>query len=141
MMKSLRFFTCLLVLSVLFVPIVSAAELNADYFHGDWVINDQSCSSNTAEHIVFHENGTFMGSRDGIAEIVGFWSLKDDFIELHMVTSPASFQDLHKEMAKFEGVYSYFQGRLLVFNQQKKSFEAYGVLGNESKRAAAVRCR
>jgi len=30
---------------------------------------------------------------------------------------------------------------LLVFNQQKKSFEAYGVLGNESKRAAAVRCR
>jgi hypothetical protein len=122
------------------VPWANAADLSADYLYGRWVINEQNCSSPDAEYIEFNENGTFTGTRTGQAEIVGFWGLKDGVTELHMVTSPAFFVDLHKDLAGFEGIYNYLQGRMVIFNAQNKSFETFGIIGAEIKRAAAVRC-
>ena len=75
-----------------------------------------------------------------MAEIAGFWGLKEGILDLHMVTSPAFFDDLHKDLAGFEGIYNYFQGRMIIFNTQSKSFEAFGVIGDEIKRTSAVRC-
>ena len=118
----------------------NAADLSVDYFSGRWVLDAQDCSSPTAEYIEFNKNGTFVGTRSEIAEVIGFWGLKEDNIELHMVTSPASFHDLHEELANFEGIYSYFQGQMLIFNSKEKSFEAYGVIGKEIKRTSAVKC-
>jgi ribosomal protein L10 len=57
-----------------------------------------------------------------------------------MVTSPAFFDDLHKDLSGFEGIYSYFQGRMVIFNTKDESFEAFGVIGDEMKRTSAVRC-
>jgi hypothetical protein len=88
----------------------------------------------------FDKNGTFEGTRTGQAEIVGFWGLKEGILDLHMVTSPAFFDDLHKDLAGFEGIYNYFQGRMVIFNTQNNSFESFGVIGDEIKRASAVKC-
>jgi hypothetical protein len=128
-------------LSFCLVSAADAADLSSDYFHGRWVIDDQDCNSKTAEYIEFNENGTFEETRNGKAEIVGFWGINEDYMDIHMVTSPAYFQDVHEDMAYFEGIYGYFQGKLLVFNLEKESFEAYGVIRDESKRAFARRCR
>jgi hypothetical protein len=139
----MRAFNCaaiLMVLGVFLVSVANASDLSVDYISGRWVIDAESCSSSTSEFIEFNKNGTFVGTITGIAEIVGFWVLKEDKIELHMVTSPASFHDLNKDLAQFDGIYSYFDGRMLIFNNQEKSFEAYGVVGKEIKRASAVRC-
>ena len=125
---------------VFWVPWVNAGDLSTENLHGRCVIDDQNCSSPDSEYIEFNKNGTFAGTRTGKAEIVGFWGLKEGILDLHMVTSPAFFDDLHKDLAGFEGIYSYFQGRMVIFNTQNKSFEAFGVIGDEIKRASAVRC-
>ena len=140
MIRVCRYATILVVLSVLLVPLANAADLSAEYLHGRWVIDDQNCSSSDSEYMEFNKNGTFEGTRTGQAEIVGFWGLKEGILDLHMVTSPGFFDDLHKELAGFGGLYGYFQGRMVIFNTQNKSFEAFGVIGDEIKRASAVRC-
>jgi hypothetical protein len=129
-----------MVLNVFLVPCANATDLSADYLHGRWVIDYQDCNSPDAEYMEFNKNGTFEGTRTGKAEIVGFWGLKEGILDLHMVTSPAFFDDLNKELAGFESIYGYFQGRMIIFNTQRKSFEAFGVIGDEIKRAAALRC-
>ena len=140
MMRVFNYATILVVLSVFLMPWANAADLSADYLNGRWVIDEQNCSSPDAEYIDFNKNGTFAGTRTGQTEIVGFWGLKEGIIELHMVTSPAFFDDIHKDLAGFEGIYSYLRGRMVIFNTQNKSFEAFGIIGDEIKRAAAVRC-
>jgi hypothetical protein len=140
MIRTFNYATIFVVLSVFLVPWANAADLSADYLHGRWVIADQDCSSPDSEYIKFSKNGTFEGTRTGNAEIVGFWGLKEGILDLHMVTSPAFFGDLHQELAGFEGIYSYFQGRMVIFNTQNKSFEAFGVIGDQIKRSSAVRC-
>ena len=139
-MRTFNYATILVLLSVLLVPWANAADLSADYLYGRWVIDEQNCSSTDSEYIEFSKNGTFEGTRTGKAEIVGFWGLKEGIMDLHMVTSPAFFDDMHKDLARFEGIYSYFQGRMVIINTQDKSFEAFGVIGDEIKRASAVRC-
>ena len=139
-MRAFKYAAILVVLSVFWVPGANAADLSADYLYGRWVIDDQNCSSPDSEYMEFNKNGTFAGTRTGKAEIVGFWGLKEGILDLHMVTSPGFFDDLHKELAGFGGLYSYFQGRMVIFNTQNKSFEAFGVIGDEIKRASAVRC-
>jgi hypothetical protein len=140
MIRAFKYATILVILSVFLVPWAIAADLSADYLYGRWVIDDQNCSSPDSEYIEFNKNGTFAGTRTGQAEIVGFWGLKEGILDLHMVTSPGFFDDLHKELAGFGGLYSYFQGRMVIFNTQNKSFETFGVIGDEIKRASAVRC-
>jgi hypothetical protein len=140
MIRAYNYATILVVLSVFLVPWANAADLSADYLYGRWVIDEQNCSSPDAEYIEFNKNGTFEGTRTGKAEIVGFWGLKEGILNLHMVTSPAFFDDIHKDLAGFEGLYNYFQGRMVIFSTQDKSFETFGVIGDEMKRASAVRC-
>ncbi|MGB5748408.1 MAG: hypothetical protein WBM69_15610 [Desulfobacterales bacterium] len=140
MIRGFNYATILVVLSVFLVPGATAADLSAEYLYGRWVIDKQNCSSPDSEYIEFNKNGTFEGMRTGKAEIVGFWGLKEGIIDLHMVTSPGFFDDLHKDLAEFGGIYSYLQGRMVIFNTQNKSFKAFGVIGDEIKRASAVRC-
>jgi hypothetical protein len=140
MKRAFNYATILVVLSVFLVPWANAADLSADYLYGRWVIDDQDCSSPDSEYMEFNKNGTFEGTRTGNAEIVGFWKLQEGILNLHMVTSPAFFDDLQKQLAGFEGLYSYFQGRMVIFNTQDKAFEAFGVIGDEMKRTMAVKC-
>jgi len=140
MKRAFNYATILMVLSIFWVPWANAADLSADYLYGRWVIGDQDCSSPDSEYMEFNKNGTFAGLRTGNAEIVGFWKLQEGILNLHMVTSPAFFDDLQKQLAGFEGIYSYFQGRMVIFNTQDKAFEAFGVIGDEMKRTMAVRC-
>ena len=140
MIRAFNYLTILVVLSVFLVPGANAADLSADYLYGRWVIDEQNCSLPNSEYMEFNKNGTFEGTRTGQAEIVGFWGLEEGILDLHMVTSPAFFDDLHKNLARFEGIFSYFQGRMVIFNTQDKSFEAFGVIGDEIKRSSAVRC-
>ncbi len=139
-MRGFKYVTILVVLGLFLVPMASAADLSADYFYGRWVMNEKSCSSSTSEFIKFNKNGTFEETRNGVAEVVGFWKLNGDNMKLNMLSSAASFQDLDKSLSKFAGVYNHSEGQMLIFNAKKKDFEAYGVVGNEIKRATAVKC-
>ena len=140
----IRAFNCaaiLVVLSIFWVPWAIAGDLSADYLYGRWVIDQQNCSSPDSEYIEFRKNGTFESTRTGNAEIVGFWELNEDILKLHMVTSPAFFDDIHRALVGFKGQYNYFLVRMVIFNTDQNSFEAFGVLGDEIKRATAERCQ
>ena len=133
------------VLTVLLVAICAttgdAADISAEYLFGRWVINEQNCSSADSEYIILRENRTFESTRAEKIETVGFWGLKDDVVELHMVASPASFADINGELVGYDGLYYYFQARVVVLNSQPNRFDAIGVLGDKIDRAYAVRCR
>jgi hypothetical protein len=140
----IRVFNCVaifVVLGVFLAPWANAGDLSAEYLYGRWVIDEPNCSSQDSEYYEFSKNGTFESTRTGKAEIVGFWEFNEDILELHMVTSLASFDDLHQAMAEFEGQYHYFQGRMIIFNTEQGSFEAFGVIGDVIDRATAVRCQ
>lgn len=141
MIRAIKFTTILVVLSLFMVPWANAGDLPEGYLYGRWVVDEQNCSSPDSEYFVFRENGTFESTRAGKAEIVGFWGFNEGILELDMVTSPAFFDDIHRALAGFEGEFNYYHIRMVIFNTSDKRFEAFGVLGNEVKRAIAVRCR
>ena len=141
MIRALKYTTLFVFLCMFLVPCVHAGELSAEYLYGRWVIDAQDCSSPDSEYIEFHKNGTFQSTRTGETEVVGFWVFNRDILELHMLTSPAFFDDIHKALAAFGSLYDYFQAKVVIFNNKENSFEAIGLLGNEVKRATAVRCK
>ncbi len=140
MIRAFRCTAMLVVLSAFWASWASAGELSADYLSGRWVIDEKSCSSSRSEYMEFSKNGTFVNTRTGKAEIVGFWELAEGMVILHMVTSPAFFDDIHDDLRDFEGSYHYFQANLAIFNIQDKGFEAVGMIGSQVKRAKAVKC-
>ena len=94
MMRTLTCVTIVAVLAVFLVPWAGAGELSQDYLAGRWVIDSQSCNSMESEYIEFRKDGTYVSVRGSKSEIVGFWRLEDDMLELHMLTSPAFFDDI-----------------------------------------------
>ena len=141
MIRVLKNATLVAVLCLFFAPWAHTADLNAKYLTGRWAIDAQDCSAADVEIIEFRKNGTFENSRAGKAEIVGFWEINTDLLVLHMVTSPANFDDIEPTLEAFEGQYHYFKTRMAIYNIEKNSFEAIGVLGNQIKQARAVKCQ
>ena len=141
MLRGFRILTLFVVLGVFLVPWAHAEDLSADYLYGRWVVGAQDCGSSSAEIYEFRKNNTFECTRAGRTEVVGFWDMKDGVLELHMVTSGGFYDDIHKDLADFEGIYGYFQAKMVIFNTKKQSFEAVGVLGDEVRRASAKRCK
>lgn len=140
----IRAFNCLAIIVVLGLflpPLATAGDVSPEYLYGRWAIDTQDCSSPSSEYIEFLKNGTFQSTRTGETEIVGFWGLRRDMLELEMLTSAAFFDDIHKSLSGFKDLYGYFQAKMVIFNNKENSFEAIGVLGNEVKRATAVRCQ
>ena len=120
----------LLVISA--APRANGANLSPKYLHGRWVIDAKNCSSSEAEYMLFRENGTFENTRDGKAEIVGFWEISGklkDAVLLHVVTSPAFFHDIMPALKQHQGMFDYFQATIFAFNLGKESFEGLGILG------------
>ena len=61
---------------------------------GTWAIGDaQACDDPTSERLTFDASGTFTAEQGGEPTATGFWQLADDKLDLHMVSSPAFFDD------------------------------------------------
>ena len=141
MIRTLKTASLVVLLGLLMALWAQAADLNAQYLIGRWVLNAQDCSASDAETIEFRKNGTFEYDRSGQVEIVGFWRIDKGLVELNMVTSPAYFSDIDSRLEAFNDMYNYFQTRMVLFNIEKDRHEAVGVLGNQIKRTHAVKCR
>ena len=141
MIRAMKTVALVALLGLFMAPWAYAADLNADYLVGRWVLDAQDCKSQYAETIEFRPNGTFEGVRSGEVESVGFWRIDEDLVVLQIVTSPAYYSDIDPRLAAFKDLYNYFQARMILFNIQKDSFSAVGVMGSELKRTQAVKCR
>lgn len=144
MYRKLLSATVFFLLSMCFVVAANSADLSPEYLQGRWVIDSQNCSSRDSEYMVFSKNATFVNTRNGKAEIVGFWEISGDVknvLHLHMVTSPAFFNDLHPELQQYQDIFGYYQTNIITFNLGKKSFEAIGIVGDQMRGMVAVRCK
>ena len=104
-------------------------------------MTEQKCSDPDAEYFVFNQNGTFEAGRSKKAEAVGFWQIGDDIVYLVFIASGGFFQDIHAELNAYENRFDYFDVKLIPFNVEENRFEAVGVLGDETNKGIAIRCK
>ena len=143
-MRSRIFVTGLLVLLIIFFATgANAADMNANYLAGNWVIGtvEQKCGASDAEYFKFHENGTFEAGRSSKAEAVGFWRIDGYIVYLDFVSSGGFFQDIHAELNAYGSVFDYFNVKLIHFNVEEDRFESVGVLGDQVNKGIAIRCK
>ena len=121
----------------------NAADMTSEYLHGDWVIGttEQKCGEADAEYFVFNQNGTFEAGRSNKAEAVGFWQIDGDRVYLVFIASGGFFQDIHADLKEHENTFDAYDVKLIPFNVEDKRFEAVGVLGDETNKGVAIRCK
>ena len=136
-------FNFLVLALVGFASAANAADITPEYLHGNWVIGttEQKCGDAEAEYFVFNENGTFEAGRSKKAEAVGFWQIDGDIVYLVFIASGGFFQDIHAELKEYENRFDYFDVKLIPFNVEGNRFEAVGVLGDETNKGIAIRCK
>jgi hypothetical protein len=122
-----------------------SAELSKDYLAGSWAVGGaDACGTPSAEHITFSPDGTFGATRDGKATAVGFWFLVEDNLDLHMITSPAFFDDpstrLDDQLSDFAGQYSYYYAKALLFDVADDAFRMVASMGTMMRGANLGRC-
>ena len=75
---------------------------------------------------------------------VGFWHLVEDVLDLHMVSSPAFFDDPTSEsddaLSDLAGQYEYFYAKGLLFDVEENGFRMVATMGNKLRGANYSRC-
>ena len=136
-------FSFLLIVAVCFSSGANAADMAPEYLHGNWVIGttEQICGTADSEYFIFNKNGTFEAGRSKKAEAVGFWQIDSDIVYLVFIASGGFFQDIHAELKGYENRFDSFDVKLIPFNVEDNRFEAVGVLGDETNKGVAIRCK
>ena len=91
----------------------------------------------TTENITFHSDGTFEANLGGQATAVGFWHLIENILDLHMVSSPAFFDD---RLSAFAGQYNYYYAKAMLFNVNDSDFRMVASMNNALRGANLGRC-
>jgi hypothetical protein len=123
-----------------------ADEVTDNYLPGTWAIGGaQACSTPAAEHITFDPDGTFRTVRGEQPTAAGFWHQVEDVLDLHMVSSPAFFDDpatkFDDALSDFAGQYQYFYAKGLLFDIKPDGFRMVATMGNILRGANYTRCR
>ena len=125
-------------------PAAWSLEPTRDYLAGTWGVGAAEACDGASEHIAFDPNGTFTTMSGGKPTAAGFWHLVQDNLDLHMVTSPAFFDDPTTEsddgLSEFVGQYSYFYAKALLFDVEQNSFRTVAAMGNMLRGANYRRC-
>ena len=122
-----------------------ALEPTKDYLAGTWGVGGaDACDAATTEQITFDPAGTFTTMSGGKATAAGFWHLVLDNLDLHMVTSPAFFDDptsaSDDALSEFAGQYHYFYAKALIFDVEQDSFRTVTAMGNVLRGGNYRRC-
>jgi hypothetical protein len=120
-------------------------EVPDNYLPGTWGIGGaKACGAATTEHITFKPDGTFEATGDGQATAVGFWHLVEDVLDLHMLSSPAFFDDpatdIDNLLSDLAGQYEYFYAKGLLFDVEPDGFRMVASMGNTLRGANYRRC-
>jgi hypothetical protein len=122
-----------------------ADEVPDNYLPGTWAIGGaDDCQAPAAERITFDPDGTFRAVRGEQPTATGFWHLVEDVLDLHMVSSPAFFDDpatsFDDALSDFAGQYEYFYAKALLFDIAPDGFRAVATMGNMLRGANYSRC-
>lgn len=104
---------------------------------GNWVVNDGTCSDTNSEFLAFGKNGSVVSARNGQADAVGFWSLKDGKIYLDVLAPPSRFDEKLKDV---QGVYS-FGIIIATYDVTPDTFRGVGILDDQIRYGKFTRCK
>ncbi len=138
MRRLIRYLALSVTVSVLTAG-AAVAEITPKYLGGVWTLDTaKNCGLKEFEHITFRADGTMQGKRFGTVDSIGFWRHDGDFIQLHLLTSPAHFDERLKD---FDGVFGYFPVKVMTFGHRPDRFGAVGTIGDEMKKVSLFRCK
>ena len=124
-----------------FLGNASAEALDPNSLTGNWEVNTQGkCGEKNAEHLIMRTNNTFEYGRRGVAEAVGFWRIEEDLVVFDMISSPASFQDIHSELKDING-YDIYTLQMMPIDLQQGRLDAVASIGGQMKRFNLQRCQ
>ena len=120
-------------------------EVPDNYLPGTWAIGGaDACKAPATEHITFHPDGTFETVQGAQPTATGFWTLVEDILDLHMVSSPAFFDDpttnVDDALSDLAGQYQYYYAKALLFDIEPDGFRAVATMGNLLRGANYSRC-
>ena len=92
-------------------------KLTPGFLGGKWSTEGkQGCGSATTQYVILHANGTMEVGRGDTPMSVGFWSVRDNVITLHLLVAPRESDTTN---VFYQGKYHYSYNR--YFSQRKKS--------------------
>ena len=121
-------------------------EVRDNYLPGTWAIGGTgACEAAETERITFDPEGTFRGGARAVSPPqIGFWHLVEDVLDLHMVSSPAFFDDPTSDfddaLSELAGQYEYFYAKGLLFDVEENDFRMVATMGNKLRGANYSRC-
>ena len=143
MLKSVAFlavpiFAVALVASALAQETPPPDEIPDGYLDGIWAIGGaDACGADATERLIFDADGTFSAVQGGKPTATGFWHLVDDKLDLHMVSSPAFFDD---QLQPFTGQYTYYYAQALLFDIEDQTFRMVASMAGQLRGANLGRC-
>jgi hypothetical protein len=142
--RMLKRFVAVLAAPALAVALMSSAwaqdppdEIPGDYLVGTWAVGDTGCGAEATEHMTFDASGTFGTAQGGKPTAVGFWHQTDDRLDLHMVSSPAFFDDA---LGPYTGQYTYYYAQALLFDVEDGAFRMVASMAGQLRGADLTRC-
>jgi hypothetical protein len=120
-------------------PQAMAAELTADYLHGRWSTGSvDNCKNPEHEQTVFREDGTFATEHAGKALAVGFWTVNEDELEMHILSTEASLPKLLADA--YPGDYHALTVNGLAFDITQDKFKLVQSIEGQVRGLDMVRC-
>jgi hypothetical protein len=112
--------------------------VNTDSLQGKWVKDDKkNCDTSAAEYVIFRGNGTMEAGRGAEPKSVGFWSVSQNIISLHMLVVPVEEDTTN---VFYSGRYSYSYLSAEVLRATADVIEIItGTTGN-TKRVTLAKC-
>lgn len=132
---------------IFIIPFLQVATLHAaenvipsDYMVGKWSSGGKAgCSSSQATKVIFHDNHTLEVGQGKTVSTIGYWSVAQDRIILHMLVAPSQTQDAHPF---FQQSYHYQYMAPTVLGIKADSIDFTHDIGvGAGKRKTLTRCR
>jgi hypothetical protein len=115
----------------------AAAELNAEFLVGNWVVNDGKCGDVNAEFLNFSRNGSVVSTHNNEADAVGFWKIDGGKIYLDVLAPPSRLDEKLKDV---KGLYV-FGITIAPYDLTPEGFRGVGILDDQVRYGSFTRCK
>ena len=131
--------------TLLAIPVLfSGISLATDAFSapvnlsGKWVWGEKKdCESSATQYVAFRDNGTIEIGKGVVPGAVGFWSLEDKTISIHILVAPGETDDSN---VFYKGRYAYSYSTAELIEARGDTIEIItGATGN-TKRSTLMKC-
>ena len=105
---------------------------------GKWVWGEKKdCESGVAQYMTFSDNGTIELGKGYAPTAVGFWTLKDNTISIHILVTPGETDDSN---VFYKGRYTYSYATAEILEASEGLIEIITGTTGDTKRSTLTKC-